>query len=122
MEANENYLNEIRYIGLRIAYFRKLRGLTQEKLAEKVYINKHYLSHIESGSAQKVISLPLLIRIAKALEVELSLLVDSSDLTRSKNDKDDLREQLDDLKELFNEMKQFNVEIDKVIAELDGKN
>ena len=36
MEANEDYLTEIRYIGLRIAYFQKLRGLTQEKLAEKV--------------------------------------------------------------------------------------
>lgn len=109
MEPSEDYLDEIRYIGLRIAYFRKLRGLTQEKLADKVYINKHYLSHIESGSTQKVISLPLLIKIAKALEVELALLVDSSDLTRSKNE---VREQLD-------EMKQFNDELDKAIAEFD---
>lgn len=116
MEANEDYLDEIRYIGLRIAYFRKLRGLTQEKLADKVFINKHYLSHIESGSAQKVISLPLLIKIAKALEVELALLVDFNDLTLSKNE---VREQLDEMKELFNEMKQFNAEIDKAIAEFD---
>lgn len=116
MEPSEDYLDEIRYIGLRIAYFRKLRGLTQEKLADKVYINKHYLSHIESGSTQKVISLPLLIKIAKALEVELALLVDSSDLTRSKNE---VREQLDEMKKLFNEMKQFNDELDKAIAEFD---
>lgn len=118
METREDYLDEIRYIGLRIAYFRKMRGMTQAALADKVFINKHYLSHIESGSAQKVISLPLLIKIAKALDVELALLVDSGDLTRSKNE---LREQLDEMKELFSEMKQFNEELDKAIAELDGK-
>lgn len=43
MEPSEDYLDEIRYIGLRIAYFRKLRGLTQEKLADKVYINRERL-------------------------------------------------------------------------------
>ncbi len=118
MELNEDYLDEVRYIGLRIAYFRKLRGMTQAALADKVYINKHYLSHIESGSTQKVISLPLLIKIAKALDVELALLVDSSDFVRSKNE---IREQLDDLKALFNEMKQFNAELDKAIAEFDNK-
>ena len=56
-----NYQAEIKYIGLRIAYFRKMRNLTQADLADKVHINKNYLSHIESGSANKIISLPLLI-------------------------------------------------------------
>ena len=79
MEKIDDCLKEIQYIGLRIAYFRKLRNLTQADLAEKVSINKNYLSHIESGSAHKVLSLPLLIRISKALDVELALLVDLSD-------------------------------------------
>ena len=118
MEDNDDFFEEVRYIGLRIAYFRKLRGLTQEALADKVFINKYYLSHIESGAARKVISLPLLIKIAKALDVELALLVDSSDLSRSKKE---LQEQLDSLKELFEEMRQFNAEIDKAIAELNIK-
>ncbi len=33
---NSAYESEYRQLGLRIAYYRKLRGLTQEQLAEKV--------------------------------------------------------------------------------------
>ena len=92
MEKIDDCLREVQ-IGLRIAYFRKLRNLTQADLADKVSINKNYLSHIESGSANKVMSLPLLIRISKALDVELALLVDLSDLDNSKNE---VREQITD--------------------------
>jgi len=35
MEKIDDCLREIQYIGLRIAYFRKLRNLTQADLAEK---------------------------------------------------------------------------------------
>lgn len=107
---------ELQYIGLRIAYFRKMRNLTQAKLAEKVGINKNYLSQIESGSTNKAISLPLLIRVAKILEIELSVLVDLSDLDKTKNE---LHRQLDDLKSIFEEAKQLNDELDKMIAEMD---
>ncbi len=115
MERTEDCLAEIRYIGLRIAYFRKLRHLTQAELAFKVSINKNYLSHIESGSANKVISLPLLIRISKALDVELSLLVDLSDLDNSKNE---VRQQLDEMRSLFQEMKKFNAELDEMMNDM----
>jgi len=115
MEKIDDCLKEIQYIGLRIAYFRKLRNLTQADLAEKVSINKNYLSHIESGSANKVLSLPLLIRISKALDVELALLVDLSDLDNSKNE---VREQISELKTMFEEMKQFNSELNDMMAQL----
>ena len=115
MEKIDDCLLEIQYIGLRIAYFRKLRNLTQADLAEKVSINKNYLSHIESGSAHKVLSLPLLIRISKALDVELALLVDLSDLDNSKNE---VREQITELRTMFEEMKQFNNELNDMMAQL----
>ena len=115
MEKIDDCLREIQYIGLRIAYFRKLRNLTQADLAEKVSINKNYLSHIESGSANKVLSLPLLIRISKALDVELALLVDLSDLDKSKNE---VREQITELRNMFEEMKQFNAELNDMMAQL----
>ena len=115
MEKIDDCLLEIQYIGLRIAYFRKLRNLTQADLAEKVSINKNYLSHIESGSAHKVLSLPLLIRISKALDVELALLVDLSDLDNSKNE---VREQITELRNMFEEMKQFNNELNDMMAQL----
>ena len=115
MEKIDDCLAEIQYIGLRIAYFRKLRNLTQADLANKVSINKNYLSHIESGSANKVLSLPLLIRISKALDVELALLVDLSDLDNSKNE---VREQITELRNMFEEMKQFNNELNDMMAQL----
>ena len=108
--------SEVKYIGLRIAYFRKMRNFTQAELADKVHINKNYLSHIESGSANKVISLPLLIDLSKALDIELSVLVDLNDLTESKKA---VREQFQEMKAMFNEMKQFNAELDKLLADMD---
>ena len=117
MEKIDDCLQEIQYIGLRIAYFRKLRNLTQAELADKVFINKNYLSHIESGSANKVLSLPLLIRISKALDVELALLVDLSDLDNSKNE---VREQISELQTMFQEMKQFNAELNGMMAQLNN--
>ena len=117
MEKIDDCLEEIQYIGLRIAYFRKLRNMTQADLADKVSINKNYLSHIESGSANKVLSLPLLIRISKALDVELALLVDLSDLDNSKNE---VREQITELQNMFQEMKQFNAELNGMIAQLNN--
>ena len=117
MEKIDDCLEEIQYIGLRIAYFRKLRNMTQAELADKVSINKNYLSHIESGSANKVLSLPLLIRISKALDIELALLVDLSDLDNSKNE---VREQITELQNMFQEMKQFNAELNGMIAQLNN--
>lgn len=38
---NSAYESEYRQLGLRIAYYRKLRGLTQEQLAEKVDVPRH---------------------------------------------------------------------------------
>ena len=115
-ERRTEYHEEIQYIGLRIAYFRKICNMTQAELAEKVHINKNYLSHIESGSTNKVISLPLLIDISKALNTELSVLVDLNDFTQTKNE---VRQQFNEVKAMFEEMKQFNAELNKVLAEMD---
>ena len=59
-----------RYInlGLNIAFYRKLRGLTQEKLAEKVDISRTHMSRIETADC--AVSLDVVFNIADALEVE----------------------------------------------------
>ena len=107
----------IKYIGLRISYFRKMRDMTQAELAEKIFINKNYLSHVESGSADKVISLPLLISIAKVLGVELATLVDENDFERK--NQIDFRDQFAEMKKMFAEMKKLNAELDKIISAMD---
>ena len=112
---NDDYRNELKCIGLRIAYFRKLKNITQASLAEKLSINKNYLSHIESGSANKAVSLPLLIRISKALDVDLSLLTNLSDLKTN-----ELGTFIHDMRQTFNEMKELNAELDKMIEQMDN--
>ena len=80
---NEDFSAEMKCIGMRIAGFRKLRNMTQAELADKLNINKNYLSQIETGSRNKTISLPMLIRISRALDVELALLTDIDGIYKS---------------------------------------
>jgi len=56
-------------IGLKIAYFRKLNGLTQEQLAEKIGMNPKYLSNIETPSVIQPISLKTLFAVADCLGI-----------------------------------------------------
>ena len=112
-ETTDDCRKELKCIGLRISYFRKLKNVTQAELADKLAINKNYLSHIESGSANKAISLPLLIRISKALDVELSLLTDLSDLN-----KNELGSFVRDMRQTFDEMKELNAELDKMLEQM----
>lgn len=54
-------------IGQRIRKIRKAHGLSQEALAEKVDISVTHMSHIETGNTK--LSLPVLVDIARVLEV-----------------------------------------------------
>ena len=59
---------EYKKIGLKIAYYRKLEGLTQEMLAERLGVAKSYIGQIEAAGMYKPISLTTLLRIAQALD------------------------------------------------------
>lgn len=56
-------------IGLKVAYYRKLRGFTQEQLAEKIGKSAAFIGHIEAPNVNKGISLDTLFDIASALDV-----------------------------------------------------
>ena len=62
----ENYKN----LGLKIQYYRKMRGYTQETFAEAVDISASFVSQIESVATLKGVSLEILFRMAEVLEVE----------------------------------------------------
>ena len=64
----KEYEYEFRMIGLKVAYYRKAKNLTQEQLAEKLNVTTSYIGSIESKT-YKPISLKTLFRIAAALEV-----------------------------------------------------
>ena len=61
--------NQYRQLGLTIAYYRKLRGLTQLELAERVNLSRTHLSTLEAPNMPTSISLDKLFDIADILEV-----------------------------------------------------
>lgn len=58
-----------RQLGQRLKHLRRVRGYTQEQLAERIDINPKYLSSIERGGENP--TLALLGRLAQGLQVEV---------------------------------------------------
>ena len=67
-----------RYItlGLKIAYYRKKRGYTQENLAEQVGISLNFLAQVEGTGTIRGISLETLFKMADVLQVAPSKLLE----------------------------------------------
>ena len=63
------YEPEYLQLGLKIAYYRKLRGLTQEQLAEKVGRTPAFIGHVEAPNVNKAVSLDTLFDLARVLNV-----------------------------------------------------
>ncbi len=64
-EFKNNYI----MIGLKVAYYRKLKSMTQEQLANKLNCDVSFIGQIEAPNIYKAISLDTLFRIADALDV-----------------------------------------------------
>lgn len=63
------YSEKYRQIGLKIAYYRKLRGLTQEELAERVDLTPAFVGHLEAPNIIKALSMDTLFDIAAVLDI-----------------------------------------------------
>ncbi len=72
-------INEFRLLGLTIAYYRKLRRLTQAELAEATNLSRTHISNIEAPNGKTSISLNKLFDIADVLEVPVKDLFDFRD-------------------------------------------
>lgn len=72
---NEKRQQEYKMIGLNIAYYRKLKGLTQLQLAEKINISRTHMSNIEAPNMPTSISLQTLLDIADILEIPVANLL-----------------------------------------------
>ena len=57
----------------RVRYFREKLGLSQEKLAEKAHLHRTYMGSLER--AQKMPSLVTVVKLAKALKVNIAELI-----------------------------------------------
>ena len=67
----ERHTEEMRLLGLTIAFYRRARGLTQSELAEAVKISRTHMSNIEAPNSHTS-----LMDIAEALEIPLKTLFD----------------------------------------------
>lgn len=66
-------------IGLKIAYYRKLQGMTQEQLAEACDISAGYLAQLEGPNSYFCPSLKTLFVIAEVLSIPAYKLLDIDD-------------------------------------------
>ncbi len=63
-------INEVRKeLGSKLKEIRKIKGFTQEVLAEKAKLNYKYLGELERGKVN--VSLDSLLRISQALEINI---------------------------------------------------
>ena len=76
----EDYREKFRVLGLKIAYYRKLKGLTQEQFAEAIGRSVSFVSQIEANNSSYVkgVSLETLFMMSDKLEVPVSKLFDES--------------------------------------------
>ena len=72
----EDFREKFRILGLRIAYYRKLRGMTQEQFAEAIGRSVSFVSQIEANNspAVKGVSMETLFLISEKLGIPLSRL------------------------------------------------
>lgn len=64
-DNRNNYIK----LGLKISYYRKLKGLTQEQLAEILDMSTAFIGKIEAPNIVKAVSLDTLFEIARILGI-----------------------------------------------------
>ena len=72
----EKRANQYRQLGLTIAYYRKLRGITQLQLAEYVNLSRTHISNLAAPNMPTSISLDKLFDISDILDVPMKNLFD----------------------------------------------
>ncbi len=75
-----SFKNRDRFIqlGIAIAALRKMRGMSQEQLAERANISRSHLSAIEAPGMVRAFSMDIFFNIADALDVEPANLINAS--------------------------------------------
>lgn len=68
-----------RRLGIKVAYYRKLAGLTQAELAERIDKSTAFLGQVEAPGIVCGISLETLFKIARELDIPPEKLLENSD-------------------------------------------
>ena len=80
MSKDTEFKNRDRYIqlGIAISTLRKMRGLSQEQLAERANVSRSHISSIEAPGIVRPFSLEVFFNIADALEIDPADLINAS--------------------------------------------
>ena len=80
MSKDAEFKNRDRYIqlGIAISALRKMRGLSQEQLAERANVSRSHISSIEAPGIARPFSLEVFFNIADALEIDPADLINAS--------------------------------------------
>ena len=66
-------------IGAKIAYYRSIRQMTQDELAERIHMSRSSIGRIERGKYNSGVPISTLLDIAEGLGTDLQALVTFSD-------------------------------------------
>ncbi|HBS58111.1 MAG TPA: transcriptional regulator [Firmicutes bacterium] len=72
MRRQRRFTAKYREIGRKVAFYRNLRGLTQEQLAEKIEVSVSHISKIEAPQTTTTLSLDMLYIIAEGLDIDVA--------------------------------------------------
>ena len=78
-KVDAKYRQQLRMMGLNLAYYRKLRDLTQEELAEKASISRTRIADFEITASYTGLSLGTIFKLADALDIPVKKLFDFRD-------------------------------------------
>lgn len=73
---NTEFPEKYTTLGLKIAYYRKKAGYTQETFAEKIEKSVNFLAQVEGTGTVRGISLETLFKIAQTLQIPASKLLE----------------------------------------------
>lgn len=71
------HLDKYKRFGLKISYYRKVKGMTQEQLAEELGKSLSFIGAVEAPNIDRTISLDTLFDISDVLEIPASKLLDT---------------------------------------------
>ena len=76
IEMEISYAELHRKLGINVAYYRKLKGLTQIELAEMIQKIRTYVSQLEAPQMTVNMTIDVLFKIAEVLEVHPARLLE----------------------------------------------
>jgi transcriptional regulator with XRE-family HTH domain len=74
------HIAKYREIGRKIAFYRKLRNLSQDALSEMIDKSRSYISKIEAENSSMEFSLDILFDIAETLKIEVAAFFEPIDV------------------------------------------